>query len=326
MTDKYKFMNIVEQRIETALSWDATASWSDIPTLAASARHLCLAKGAKRARPKLCYFFGLSVDSDFDLLADVAVCGEFVHSASLLHDDVIDSGTLRRGVETVNVKWDPLTAVLAGDLLLAESIKGLERCPRSIAHEALTVVADMTRATMLEAHVRGQTNVSLKQWHYIADGKTASMFRWCGRAAAQLSDDKKAIEPFGIFGTHFGRAFQMADDLLDLQPSASGKTQFADIRNKNPSYPIILACEHSTVFRSELKKAWSQNKVSEEKIQQLGQAVIATGAAEKTFEAVRTQVDLGLKALGGYTERPGCRDIAAWASGMWQRFAREEAV
>lgn len=326
MTDKYKFMDIVEQRISAALSWDSAASWSDMPTLAAAARHLCLAKGAKRARPKLCYFFGLSVEADFDLLADVAVCGEFIHSASLLHDDVIDNGDLRRGVETVNIKWDPLTAVLAGDLLLAESIKGLSRCPRNIAQEALTVVADMTRATMLEAHVRGQNDVSLKQWYYIADGKTASMFRWCGRSAAQLSEEMDAIEPFGSFGTHFGLAFQMADDLLDLQPSASGKTQFADIRNKNPSYPIILACQYSSLFQKELERAWQAPNISEEKIQQLGQAVIATGAAEKTFEAVRAEVEQGLEDLGSYINRPGCRNIADWASGMWQRFAREEAV
>ena len=324
--NKDNFIDIVEQRISTALSWDEQASWSDMPTLAAAARHLCLARGAKRARPKLCYFFGIAVNSDFDLLADAAVCGEFIHSASLLHDDVIDSGTLRRGLETVNVRWDPLTAVLAGDLLLAESIKGLKRCPRDVAQEALTVVADMTRSTMLEAHIRAQSNVFLKQWHYIAEGKTASMFRWCGRAAAALSPEPEAMDAFGQFGTHFGLAFQMADDLLDLQPSASGKTQFADLRNKNPSYPIILATELSSGFKSELEKAWRSEHLSEEKIQQLGRSIIATGAADRTFEAVRKEVERGLEHLGDYIQRPGCRDIAAWAESMWQRFAREEAV
>lgn len=320
------FIDTVEQRISAALSWDKQASWSDMPTLAAAARHLCLAKGAKRARPKLCYFFGVAVDADFDLLADAAVCGEFIHSASLLHDDVIDKGTLRRGLETVNVRWDPLTAVLAGDLLLAESIKGLERCPRNVAQEALTLVSDMTRATMLEAHIRSQSDVLLKQWFYIAEGKTASMFRWCGRAAAALSNEPEAMDAFGEFGTHFGIAFQMADDLLDLQPSASGKTQFADIRNKNPSYPIILAAERSTAFRLELEAAWQEEVLTEERIQHLGRAVISTGAAEQTFEAIRSEVNHGLHMLGHYIQRPGCRDIAAWAEGMWQRFAHEEAV
>lgn len=326
MITKTDFIHTVEKRIVTALDWDNEASWSDKPALAAAANHLCLSNGAKRARPKLCYFFGLAVEADFDLLADVAVAGEFIHSASLLHDDVIDNGTLRRGQTTVNVKWDPLTAVLAGDLLLAESIKGLHRCPRVIAHEALTVVADMTRATMLEAHIRGQSEVPIQQWYYIADGKTSSMFRWCGRSTAFLSKDTDATEAFGAFGGHFGTAFQMADDLLDIQPSTSGKTQFADLRNRNPSYPIIIACQRSKSFQTELSKAWASETLSEDKIQRLGQGIISTGAAEYTFETIRAEVERGLNALGSYANKAGCREIASWASGMWQRFAREEAV
>jgi heptaprenyl diphosphate synthase len=323
---KQIFLNQVEAQIISSLAWDKEASWSDRPTLAAAAQHLCMAPGAKRARPKLCYFFGLSVDVDFDLLTDVAVTGEFIHGASLLHDDVIDNGALRRGAPTVNAKWDNITAVLAGDLLLAESIKGLHRCPRTVVQEALEVVAKMTRSTMLEAHIRGSTNVPTRQWEYIAEGKTASMFRWCGRATASLVHDKEAMERFGIFGSHFGIAFQMADDLLDIRPTDSGKTPFADIRNKNPSYPLILAQNLSEDFRENIAQAWSKEHLSEEEIFSLGQQVIETGAANQTRVLIEEKINLAIEALGPYVHRPGCREIALWVRSLCKSLPQSEAV
>ena len=324
------FIQEVETRIDRALSWDTTSSHSDMPTLAAAARHLCLAPGGKRARPKLAYYFGLSVESDLDLLADVAVTAEFIHGASLLHDDVIDHGILRRGLETVNVKWDNLTAVLAGDLLLAESIKGLYRCPRSVAQEALDVVSQMTRATMLEAHIRGSTDTTLDQYRYIAKGKTATMFSWCGRSAAYLGSQpneiEESLERFGIFGEHFGIAFQMADDLLDIQRLESGKTPFADIRNKNPNYPLILAQQLDPSFQQKLNAAWQDDTLSESTISSLGAHCIATGAATQTLENIHNEIQLALQALGPYKTRNGCKEIAAWAENLWKRFRHLEAV
>ena len=323
---KQTFLHNVEQHIISSLSWDKEASWSDRPALAAAAQHLCMAPGAKRARPKLCYFFGLAVEADFDLLVDIATTGEFIHGASLLHDDVIDSGTLRRGAPTVNAKWDNITAVLAGDLLLAESIKGLHRCPRSIAQEALEVVAEMTRATMLEAHIRGSTNVPIRQWEYIAQGKTSSMFRWCGRSTACTAKDEDAMERFGVFGEHFGIAFQMADDLLDISPTDSGKTPFADIRNKNPSYPLILAQNLSDDFRNKLSRAWNRSSMEESEIYDLGQFVIATGAATQTRDTIEERINLAIEALGPYVERPGCREIAVWVRNICKSLPQSEAV
>lgn len=323
---KQSFLQQVEKQIISSLTWDKEASWSDKPALAAAAQHLCMAPGAKRARPKLCYFFGLAVDADFDLLVDIATTGEFIHGASLLHDDVIDSGTLRRGAPTVNAKWDNITAVLAGDLLLAESIKGLHRCPRSIAQEALDVVAEMTRATMLEAHIRGSTNVPIRQWEYIAQGKTASMFRWCGRSTACTAQDPEAMDRFGQFGEHFGIAFQMADDLLDIRPSNSGKTPFADIRNKNPSYPLILAQNLSEDFRSALAQAWAKPVLEEAEIYTLGQHVINTGAADQTRDTIEERINLAIDALGPYVHRPGCREIALWVQNICKSLPQSEAV
>ena len=320
------FLECVEQRISQSLAWNIDDSQYPQPQLAAAAEHLCKAQGAKRARPKLAYYFGISIDSDLDLLADVAVAAEFIHGASLLHDDVIDDGEMRRGNPTVNVIWDNLTAVLAGDLLLSESIKGLRRCPRIIAQEALDNVSEMTRATMLESHLRGSTSLNRQQWLYIARGKTASMFRWCGRSAAFLGNSPEAAEHFGRFGDHFGIAFQMADDLLDVQYSGSGKTPFADIRNQNPSYPILLAMERDLNFKQNLIEAWKQPRLTEDQIVSLGSQILATGAGYDTLSEVHTQVELALDAIEPYLNRPGCRSIARWSQTLFERFSHMKAV
>jgi heptaprenyl diphosphate synthase len=325
-TSKNHFLQLVEQQIKESLKWDEKSSFSAEPTLFAAAKHLCLSNGAKRARPKLIYFFSEALQINSALAIDIAVTSEFIHSASLLHDDVIDNGTLRRGSPTVNVVWDELTAVLAGDILLAESIKGLKKCPRVISLEALQLVSEMTKATMLEAHIRNKNNVSIEQWNYIAQGKTASMFQWCGRSVGHIANDLKAVECFDNFGKHFGLAFQLADDLLDVYPTESGKTPFADLRNRNPSYPIILALQYSKTFSRALIKTWEKETISESEIAYLGETIISTGAAEHTLERINKEVQLSIEALDEYVNLPGVQIIAQWALEMCLRFKRSEAV
>ena len=319
-TTKSHFLEQFEQHIDTVLTWDEKVSHIAEPTLFSAARHLCLAKGGKRARPKLVYFFAKGLGLFQSEVLDIAVTAEFIHNASLLHDDVIDNGELRRGKPTVNVVWDSLTAVLAGDILLSESIRILKDCPRVVATEALELVSIMTRATMMEAQVRNNINVSIDQWDYIADGKTSSMFTWCGRAVGHLANNHDAVERFGKFGHHFGLAFQIADDVLDIQHDLSGKTPFADLRNKNPSFPIVLACKQSTTFKRELEEAWMKDIPSEESIMKLGNALIDMGIVTQCIERIQREVELSIQALGDYADKPGCQEIAQWALAMCHRF------
>jgi len=321
-TTKSHFIEAFEQHITTILQWDEKRSHLAEPTLFAAARHLCLAKGGKRARPKLVYFFAKALNVIEPRVLDIAVTAEFIHNASLLHDDVIDNGELRRGQPTVNVVWDNLTAVLSGDILLSESIRILKDCPRIIATEALELVSIMTKATMMEAHVRNRSDVSISQWDYIADGKTSSMFTWCGRAIGHLADNDDAVERFGRFGHHFGLAFQIADDVLDIVHDDSGKTPFAYLRNKNPNYPIALACQQSATFKTSLEKAWntSAEAPSEESIVALGQQLIELGMVQQCIDRIQREVDLSIEALGPFANKPGCQEIAQWAMAMCHRF------
>ena len=319
------FIEATKKQMAQALYWDSTQTNTAEPQLAQAARHLVFAPGAKHARPILVYCLGRSVQADDKRLIDAAVAAEFIHSASLLHDDVIDSGEMRRGRECVNVKWDPLTAVLAGDLLLAEAIKGLGACPRALTGEALEVVANMSRSTMLEAQIRGSLTMSLDQWHFIANGKTAGIFKWCGRAAAHLGHHETALSHFSEFGRLFGLAFQLADDLLDLDLN-SNKTPFADIRNQNASYPLILAMTMSDKFRNELAALWSSPNTSEKEIMRLGNWLSKSDAVSESRQQAIALTERAITALGPYKDNPHCQNVSEWAKILAQRLQLAEAV
>ncbi len=325
-TSKNHFLQQFEQHLSNILTWDNQSSLSVEPNLFAAARHLCLAKGGKRARPKLVHFFATSLELEQKVVFDIAVTAEFIHNASLLHDDVIDSGELRRGQPTVNVVWDNITAVLAGDILLSESIKILSNCPRIVANEALELVSTMTRATMMEAHIRNHTDVTIPQWEYICDGKTSSMFRWCGRAVGHLAKDPQATDAFDKFGYHFGLAFQLADDVLDFKYDDSGKTPFADLRNKNPNYPLVLACQQSSSFKADLEKYWAKDIINEQQTEEIGLSLLSSGVLDDCIDRIQREVDLSIEALDHFVERPGCQEIALWALAMCQRFQTMESA
>ena len=104
-----------------------------------AARHLCLADGAKRTRPRLVQLFAKAVDAPADVAIDVAVSAELIHAASLLHDDVIDEGSQRRGQPTANRVWGNLPAVLAGDLILSRAIQRLLRWPSPVSKRSVSI-------------------------------------------------------------------------------------------------------------------------------------------------------------------------------------------
>src|SRR3954468_14276130 len=109
-------------------------------TLMGAARHLCMGGGAKRARPMLVRLFGDAVGVPAERLVECAVAAEMIHSASLLHDDVVDAGMFRRGRPTVNARWGNIVAVMSGDLILSGALLRLVREDASVAESALAVV------------------------------------------------------------------------------------------------------------------------------------------------------------------------------------------
>jgi geranylgeranyl pyrophosphate synthase len=315
--DQQEFLSAVEGLIEGALSAQAPTSLERSQILLEAGRYLSMLPGAKRARPRLTYCFGKILGAPLDQLAPAAVAGEFIHAASLLHDDVVDDGTTRRGHATVNARWGNAVAVLGGDVMLCLSIRALCALPRVITDEAVDLVALMSRAAILEVEARGDIALTEARWRTIAEGKTGALFGWCGRAGAHLVGDHDALARFDACGRNLGIAFQLADDLKDITQSDSGKDRFADITNRNPSFALLTAWERSPALKAELGELWASDApISQERAQELGLKVLDTGAGETTRAAILHHVEAAFDALGPYRSRPGGDEVVAWATDL----------
>jgi octaprenyl-diphosphate synthase len=280
------FLHAVEDRLRAAVTDrdDGTPG-----LLREASRTLVLAPGAKRLRPLLTMVLATELGVRGADAVRVAAAAELMHAASLLHDDVIDEGTLRRGLPTANARWGNAAAVLAGDWLLTQAFQELAGLPASLTASAIPAVAEMTGAAILEIETRGRTDLTMDGWRRIAQGKTGVLFAWCGRAVALLARREDAAMALDAFGTHLGVAFQMADDLGDVV-GAPGKDRFSDIRSKTPSSVLVLAMTEAPALRACLARAWEQATAPEPLVEEIGGAVLRSGAPEAALALVEREL------------------------------------
>lgn len=307
------FLDAVDQRLREVLTVGEADRGTE--TLVEAAQNLVLA-GGKRARPWLVHTLGSTLGAPQEPLVDVAVTAELIHAASLLHDDVIDEGTERRGRPTANVLWGNLTAVLSGDLLLTMALQQLRKRPARLTHEAVDVIAVMTRASLLEAACRGRLDVSPSAWRTIAVGKTAELFGWCGLAAGLCAGDEPAALRFRAALHHLGIAFQLANDLDDIYGRTPGKDALADVQTGNASYPVLLALESNSA-RPVIEAAWGAVPTPDQ-ARSVQRAVTACGAAGATWDSIGAEVRAAHSALGPYVDHPAATPVIAWADRFWQ--------
>lgn len=213
-----------------------------------SAKHL-LSRGGKRMRP-LCVMLASRVGDGFDERGlNLAVAAELVHSATLLHDDVVDLGDVRRGAPAARTVFGNAASIFAGDWLLIEALRRVRQTAIPEALDSLLdVIDDMIRAEALQLEARGRLDIDRDGWLRVVEGKTASLFRWvmlAGARAGGLSEEHAAtLEGYGM---DIGVAFQAVDDLLDLKGDANttGKALFADVREGKMTWPLIVALERA---------------------------------------------------------------------------------
>jgi len=288
------FLASVEKRLTSVLSAQPE---DDIPLLQA-ARRLTLAPGAKRLRPRMVWASAEQLGVGNDGLIDAAVAGELTHSASLLHDDVVDEGTIRRGQPTANVTFGNAVAVLAGDLLLSVALEQIGAHPAELVRTAIEVVRRMSQASMLEIASRGRLDLDLAGWREVAAGKTGELFGWCCAAPARFAGALVEAEQLRRCGRHLGIAFQMADDLLDLLPGPAGKDRFSDLRERTPSFPLLLGIAASPALRDRIAAFWSgAHKDRDAGV--LGAALLDLGVAGETERAIDDELDRARAELHG---------------------------
>lgn len=213
-----------------------------------SARHL-LDRGGKRLRP-ICVALASRMGTGFNPAARTfAIAVELVHNATLLHDDVVDLGDVRRGAPAARVIYGNAASIFGGDWLLVEALQRIVAAGvPGVLDRVLAVVREMVIAEAWQLERRGRVTATAREYFEIARGKTASLFRWAmfaGARAGGTGDDVcAALEEYGA---HLGLAFQIVDDVLDFdgQSGEVGKSLLVDLREGKMTYPLIVAMQKS---------------------------------------------------------------------------------
>jgi octaprenyl-diphosphate synthase len=219
----------------------------------------------------------------------------------------------RRGKPTVNARWGNAVAVLSGDLLLSSGLYELAKADARLGTLALATVQEMTRAAISEVEARGNLEVSLAAHRAIGEGKTGSLFGFCGRAAAVLAGRDDAGQRFDAFGRRIGVAFQMADDIRDITGTDEGKPQYADLSSRTPNLPVLLACQKDAKLKRRVDEAWSFGALGVDKVRELGTSVLVSGALDQAIAMMNAELDAAVDILGAYGRTPLGQNLIHWA-------------
>ena len=256
-----------------------------------------LGRPGKRVRP-LCVVLGARLGGrEMDeAVKAAAVAAELVHNATLLHDDVIDLGTERRGAPTARMVYGNAASVLGGDHLLTKALQLVEPLGGGLLRRLLATISEMVGAEAIQLDQRGSLRPDRAVYLQVIEGKTAALFRWSIAAGATLGGlSAEGIRAAEQTGSALGLAFQLVDDLLDVEgdPDVTGKALYTDLAEGKLTWPFILAAERDPSVLT-LMQSFLQG---EARAGQVLEKVAATGAYEDTRTFALAQADVARQAL-----------------------------
>ncbi len=239
------FLNPVQEQVRLVEERMRAQADDRHPDLRAALEHLLVA-GGKRVRPTLVLLTGNMLGGDPERLVTLGAAVEMLHTATLVHDDLIDGSLLRRGTPTINARWSPAATVLTGDFIFARAAKlaaETDHLPlMKLFAETLAVIVNGELTQLFSS--RGLIN--RENYYQRIYAKTASLFEMCTRAAAMVSPaDDDTIEAMRQFGYQTGMAFQIVDDILDFtgEQAAVGKPVGSDLLQGLVTLPAIYYTE-----------------------------------------------------------------------------------
>jgi len=272
-----------------------------IPELAG---HL-IAGGGKRMRPMLTLASARLLDYSGSRHHKLAAAVEFIHTATLLHDDVVDGSGLRRGRRTANVIWGNPASVLVGDFLFSRAFELM------VEDGSLRVLKILSRASAIIAEgevdqLTAQRRVETGEDHYLSiiGAKTAALFAAACRIAAVVAErDEGVEEALDSYGRNLGIAFQLVDDAIDYasDEATMGKDAGDDFRDGKVTLPVILAyARGSDADRRFWRQAIEEGRNDDEALARAGRLIEQSGALADTLARARTYGQRAIDALGPF--------------------------
>jgi octaprenyl-diphosphate synthase len=253
-----------------------------------------ISAGGKRIRPRLVLLFAQALGFEGPERYELAAIVEFIHTATLLHDDVVDESSLRRGRQTANAMFGNAASVLVGDFLYSRAFQMMVSVNRmrvlEVLADATNVIAEGEVLQLMNIH---DADLAVADYLRVIRFKTAKLFEASARLGAVLGEVERDVEECcADYGRSLGTAFQLVDDLLDYEgdPHALGKNVGDDLREGKPTLPLLIAMERGTSAERELiRHAIEHGEI--QGLPQIVEVVRRTGALDATRAVAQLEAD-----------------------------------
>jgi octaprenyl-diphosphate synthase len=279
--------------------------------------HYIISAGGKRIRPLLVLLFSRALGFEGNERFELAATVEFIHTATLLHDDVVDESALRRGRDTANALFGNAASVLVGDFVYSRAFQMMVSVNSlrvlEVLSDATNVIAEGEVLQLMNMH---DPDLSVEDYLRVIRFKTAKLFEASARLGAVLARSTPDIEEACAgYGRSLGTAFQLVDDVLDYEGATSqlGKNVGDDLREGKPTLPLLVAMERGTSEeREQIRHVIRHGEVS--RLAEIVSIVRKTGAIDATRDAARVEADKAaqyLQVLAPSSHREALLDLCA---------------
>jgi len=301
-----KIYQIVANEFEQANQLITEQLGSNVP-LVEKIAHYIVDSGGKRLRPLLVLLSAKSLEYPAQNHIKLATIIEFLHTATLLHDDVVDTSNMRRGKTTANARWGNAPSVLVGDFLYSRAFQmmvQLDSMPiMKILSDATNVIAEGEVFQLMNCK---NPDVSEAQYFEVIKNKTAMLFQAASHSAAVLAGATRSQESaLKNYGLHLGLAFQLIDDVLDYQGSAEemGKNVGDDLAEGKPTLPLIYTMNHATPEHTKLIRN-AIRKGGLDDLSQIQSVVASSGALTYATQKAEKQSKAAINCLNDINDSP----------------------
>ena len=277
-----------------------------------------IAANGKLLRARFTLLLGEALGVPEEAREHAACAIEWVHNASLLHDDCVDEATLRRGLPTPNAVFGRSVALLLGDLAFSQGLEEAQEISQDAANSLVSAVREMTIGELQEEFLRGSTAISKEAYLGVASRKTGALFEWVGQVLAGLSPHELKESDPARMGLSAGILLQVVDDILDLSQNAQrlGKKPGQDIAQRQISLPLVYAFEDSAI-KARFEEAWSKpGEMLDADIARLARLIMDSGAVKKARMTASELLASILSAARALPQRPSALRLLSFVEEM----------
>ncbi|MDR1491742.1 MAG: polyprenyl synthetase family protein [Planctomycetaceae bacterium] len=275
--------------------------------------HYAFQLGGKRLRPAitlLCFKAARGVTSSTSVTCKnvpqqvlmIAAALEMIHTATLIHDDILDGALIRRHIQTMHLRWDAGISVMAGDMIFMKALDVVSQLEEPAAYRILAKACHATcYGELRQMSTRNRFDISVSDYLEIISGKTAALIE-CGSqlGAYYAKAEQKTVEEFHQFGHEIGIAFQIVDDILDVvgDEKKMGKTLGTDVAQQKPTLPLLLFFESLTKSeRAKITEECAEQHQNEHYVQNLITQIAQSGAIDTAMTHANHLVDSAINRI-----------------------------